>query len=207
MALDLATLIQPETTAVVVFECQEALLGEASPLPGLARAAKEAALLPRLATLLDQARNRGVRVIYVTAVQRPDGVDQPINTPLEQRIREAGGKFFEAGPICAEVAPQDNDVVLERRQGMTGFYKSGLDVALRKFGVRSIVLTGISLNIGVFGTTIEAVNHGYTVVIPRDCVAADPPGYGDAVLRYSLRNLAFLSDSDELAELWAAGSE
>jgi hypothetical protein len=30
MALDLAPFIQPETTAVVVFECQEALLGEAS---------------------------------------------------------------------------------------------------------------------------------------------------------------------------------
>ncbi len=35
-----------------------------------------------------------------------------------------------------------------------------------------LVVTGVSVNIAVAGATIEAVNRGYPVVIPTDCVAS-----------------------------------
>ncbi len=70
------------------------------------------------------------------------------------------------------------------------------------FRSQSIVLVGISLNIGVVGTAIEAVNRGYRVVVPRDCVVGDPPEYGEQVVRYSLRNMAVLSTSSDIAKTW-----
>lgn len=51
------------------------------------------------------------------------------------------------------------------------------------------------------GTAFEAVNRGYTVVVPTDCVAADPPEYKEA-LRYSVRNVAFPSTAAEIARIW-----
>ena len=202
MPIDLEPLIEPYQTAVVVFECQQGLLGEGSPLPGLADSAKQAGLLSHLAGLIERARSAGVRVVYVAVAKRPDGVGNPFNTPLERRIRTSGGAPFDAGPVCAEVAPQPGEVVIERQHGLTGFYESGLDATLRNCGVKTIVLAGISLNVGVIGTTIEAVNRGYTVVVARDCVAADPAEFGEPLLRFSLRNIAFLASSDEITAIW-----
>jgi hypothetical protein len=41
------------------------------------------------------------------------------------------------------------------------------------------------------------------VVVPQDCAAGDPPEYGDQVLRYTIRNLAYVTDSETIAEIWA----
>ena len=106
------------------------------------------------------------------------------------------------GPVVAELAPREGDVVVSREHGMTGFYASGLDATLRGCGVRSVVIAGVSLNVGVMGTAFEAVNRGYTVVVPTDCVAADPPEYKEPALRYSVRNVAFLSSAAEIAKIW-----
>ena len=129
----------------------------------------------------------------------------PFNTPLEIRLREKSGGgtgAVDVGDIVAGLAPQDGDVVVCREHGMTGFYESGLDAYLRNTGVDTVILTGVSVNIGVMGTAIEAVNRGYTVVVPTDCVAGDPPEYAEAALRYSVRNIAFLSTREEIESTW-----
>jgi nicotinamidase-related amidase len=69
-------------------------------------------------------------------------------------------------------------------------------------GIRNIIFTGVSLNLAVFGGTLEAVNRGYHVVIPGDCVAADPPEYGELLLRHSLRNMAYITQSDAIKSHW-----
>ena len=87
---------------------------------------------------------------------------------------------------------------------MTGFHETGLDACLRDRDTRTVVLVGVSLNLGIVGTTIEAVNRGYRVVLPTDCVAADPPEYAEPMLRYTLRNLAYVTRSETICEAWRA---
>ncbi len=65
-----------------------------------------------------------------------------------------------------------------------------------------MIATGVSLNVGIVGLAIEAVNLGYHVVIPRDCVAGYPAEYGEAVLANTLSRLAHLTTSEALAEGW-----
>lgn len=189
---------------MLVFECQEGLLDDAGPLSGLAAAARESRLLESIAALIARARARAIAVLYMTASKRSEDGGDSSRTPLERRIQESGGKPFDPGPVCSAVAPQFGEVVFERPKGMTGFFQSGLDGTLEERGIQTIVLVGISLNIGVLGTAIEAVNRGYTVVIPKDCVVGDPPDYGEQVLRYSLRNMAFLSTSHDIGNVWKA---
>jgi len=44
-------------------------------------------------------------------------------------------------------------------------------------GVKTVIPTGVSANMGIVGTAIEAVNHGYRLVFAADCIAGDPPEY------------------------------
>jgi nicotinamidase-related amidase len=209
MAYDLAREIDPNSTAVLIFECQEGVVGKASQLPGLAAAVETGRVIENIARLLDSARVCGARVFYCTVGKRRDGIGNPFNTPIEKRLRtqslernpgDVGGP--DIGEIVESLAPREGEVEVRREHGLTGFYESGLDAFLRNTGVRSIVLTGVSVNIGILGTAIEAVNRGYTVVVPRDCVAGDPPEYAEQALRYSLRNIAFLTTSTEIAAVW-----
>ena len=52
--------------------------------------------------------------------------------------------------------------------------------------MRTVVATGVSVNLGVFGLAIEAVNLGYTVVVPRETVAGLPQEYAEAILANTL---------------------
>jgi hypothetical protein len=60
----------------------------------------------------------------------------------------------------------------------------------------------VSANVGVIGTSIEALNHGYRLVVATDCIAADPPEFGEQMMRYSYRNIAYLSTSGQIAQIW-----
>lgn len=206
MPRDLAPLLRPEHSALVVFECLEGVLGEQSLLPGLAAAARDAGIVPAIAGLAGAARSCGARVFYCTVEKRADGLGEPANTPLQQRLRETGGGAPSLGGVIPALRPEAGDVVVSRKHGLTGFHASGLDDWLRHTGVGTVVLCGVSLNIGVLGTAIEAANHGYRVVVPTNCVASDPPEYASQVLRYSLRNLAWLTTREEIERVWGAAA-
>ena len=110
-----------------------------------------------------------------------------------------------AGAILPELGPDPRDAVAPRDHGLTIFHETGLDAELRAAGIRTVVLTGVSVNIAITGAAIEAVNRGYTVVIPSDCVAGFPPAFASDALRYSLRNLAYLSTAQQISEVWNGG--
>ena len=91
---------------------------------------------------------------------------------------------------------------MTRFHGVTPFHGTELDSLLRNLGVRTVVATGVSVNVGVLGLTIEAVNNGYQVVIPRDAVTGTPDEYVNAVLTHTLRLLASLVSVDDVVNVW-----
>jgi nicotinamidase-related amidase len=203
MAIDLTPFLEPAPCALVVFECQENVIGAGSRIPGLVASVQQRGLVPRLARLLASARSAGARVFFCTAEMRSDGLGRA-RTPLHDRTRRAAapaGDESDASVVPA-LGPEKGDVVIARSHGMTAFYGTGLDPCLRDLEIRTVIPAGVSLNIGLVGTVIEAVNHGYRVVVPEDCTAGDPPEYGEQVLRYTLRNLAYVTTSDRIAEIW-----
>ena len=203
MPIDLSPYLTPADCAVLVFECQENVIGAESSIPGLAAAVREGGVLANIAALLEAARGAGARVFYCTAESRPGDLGRA-RTPLLDRLQRDLGAS--AGPVDSsvvkEIAPEAGDIHMPRSHGMSAFFDSGLDPCLRDLGTRTVIPVGVSLNIGLLGTTVEAVNRGYRVIMPADCVAADPPEYGEQVLRYSIRNLAYLSTAAEISAAW-----
>ena len=55
---------------------------------------------------------------------------------------------------------------------------------------------------GIIGLTIEALNYGYHVVLPEDCVAAHPLEYGRTIMQGTLGPLTTQTTSDALVECW-----
>ncbi|MGE4650807.1 MAG: cysteine hydrolase [Myxococcota bacterium] len=205
MPIDLSPYLSPADCAVLVFECQENVIGSESSIPGLAAAVRDGGMLGNIAALLEAARGAGARIFYCTAESRPGDVGRA-RTPLLDRLQRDLGAS--AGPVDSsvvkEIAPEAGDIRMPRSHGMSAFFDSGLDPCLRDLGTRTVIPVGVSLNIGLLGTTVEAVNRGYRVIMPADCVAADPPEYGEQILRYSIRNLAYLSTAAEIVAAWQA---
>jgi nicotinamidase-related amidase len=200
--LDVTPHLDPARCAVVNMECQVGLLGPDSILPGLAKSAADMGLIENLRRLYDAARSVGVRVYYCTDERRPDGFGFARNTLVSRHMPEGRDGSGGHGPVMPEIAPQPVDVVFRREQGLTGFYATGLDPYLRNTGVTTVIVTGVSLNIAVLGTSIEAMNRGYTTVVPNDCIASDPPEYAEIVGRYTLRNIAYVVPSTTIIDFW-----
>jgi nicotinamidase-related amidase len=201
--MDIKELVIPWQTAVLVIECQEGVIGKYAPenLRQLADAARNSPLITRLPGLLDSARNAGIPVFYCIYEQRPDGLAISYNTPLMAALGKAGPRMVRGTPearIIPELTPHPQDFIVSRIHGMTPFYGTELDSLLRNLGIRTVIVTGVSLNVAIIGTAIEAGNRGYFVVLPADCVAGFPPEYCEAMLQYSLRSLAYITTSDKL---------
>lgn len=206
MPIDPTPYLDPNRCAVVNMECQEGLLGPSPVIAGLAESARQVGLVDNVASILAAGRRVGVRTYYCTDERRSDGFGRNRNLFVHRRMSgtdAATGEFFGGhGPVVAPIAPSPDDVVIRREQGLTGFLGTGLDMYLRNTGVDTVILTGVSLNIAVLGTAIEAMNLGYWVVVPRDCVASDPPEYADHVLRYTMRNIALVTEAATIARYW-----
>jgi biuret amidohydrolase len=207
MPVDWSRLVEASTTALVISECQRDVVGDLSRLPALAEAAAET--LGRVAVLAGAARSAGVQVIHATVLLRADGKGASSNTRLTAGLKRrlAGetppGDPLEASEVVAVIGVDPRDVVLTRLHGMSPMHDTGLDPVLRNLGVRTIVVAGVSLNIAIPNLVMDAVNRGYSVVVPVDAVAGTPPEYGEAVLRHTIGYLAHLTTTEELVRLWA----
>jgi nicotinamidase-related amidase len=208
MPIDLKEFADPKTTALLVIEVQQGVIGDYTPAPlsALRDAVKSRNLVPQLSRLLKAARKAGVHVFHCPAGARPDGLGSMMNTRLAQALAKSGRRGMVVGsPESANVPglePEEGEFVIWRTHGMTAFHDTSLDSICRNMGIRTIVPTGVSINVAITGATIEAVNRAYRVVIPADCVVGFPPEYGDMVLKHALVGLAFLTTAPELAAAW-----
>jgi nicotinamidase-related amidase len=148
--------------------------------------------------------------VHCTVEARPDGAGSSENCKIfamsARQRREHGATATDIGSPGAELIDgleDPRDIVVPRLHGMTPFTSTSLDQILRNLGVRTVVATGVSVSLGVFGMALTAVDLGYQVVIPTDAVAGVPREYADAVLEHSLSLIATLTTVDELLGIWS----
>jgi biuret amidohydrolase len=204
---ELSDLVEPSSTVVLCHEMQRGVVGDlAKPGFQTAEAVREAAIVPTMAGFFAAARRVGVQVVHIAAAFRPSYVGSFRNAPMLRGLMVDKGYLIEGSPDVDPIPElwDDRDVVLQRFHGMTPFAGTELDWILKSLAAKTLVVTGVSLNRGVTGTVIEAVNYGYQVVVPRDCVVGYPAGYGDLVLEHTLAALAWLTDAATVTAAWSA---
>jgi nicotinamidase-related amidase len=204
MPVDLKSLLDPSHTAVITSECQRGVVGDLSNLPELA-AAGRGGMLGHIAALTDAARKLGGVVIHCTAERRPDGRGANDNSRLFRYMARAKHPLLINSPaveIVPELDVMEDDIVMPRLHGVSPFQGTELDFVLRNLGIKTVIATGVSVNVAIQALTYEAVGAGYQVVIPRDAVAGFPAGYADMVFEHSLGAIATLVSSADVLDTW-----
>lgn len=204
MPVDIAPLVATETTAVLVNEVQPNTVGGESPL-GAAAAKRLAAMV----SLVEAARPCGVQVIHCVKVVRRDSLARNRNTPLYRRqgVLPTGPVDPDSRPLPGSIVhpdlgPDERDLVMTRLHGMGAVTDTGVVPVLRNLGITSVVVIGVSLNVGVPNTAMDLMNHGFEVIVPRDAVAGTPEDYAEQVIEHTLKVIATVTTSHAVIDAW-----
>lgn len=197
----LRDLLDPAHTVLLTVECQQGVVGPDSALPELAREARSSGALGNVSRLVAAAHRAGVQVIHAVAERRPDGRGANRNARL---FRAAGRLPVQqlTGTTAVRVAPPievaEEDLVVRRLHGLSPIHGTGVDALLRNLGCRTLVVTGVSANVAVPNAVFDAVNLGYTAVVPADAVAGVPADYTTAMIRHTLALVATVTTTDDV---------
>lgn len=211
-AARLADLVKPGAVAVITMELQNGVVGEGALMRALVDEVDRQGLRATVGRLCRSAREHRVPVVHCTAENRPDGLGATENCKIfamNARLRrETGSTPIDQGTpgarLVPELGPETTDVVVSRIHGMTPFTSTSLDQILRNMGVRTLVVTGVSVNLGILGTVISAIDLGYNVVLVRDGVCGVPTDYADAVIDNTLSLLATVCEAADVESAWSA---
>jgi biuret amidohydrolase len=206
MPLDLAALVAPDHTALVLQEVQNGVVGRSSALPALTEAAAAVDLIPHCAALAGAARLVGIPVFHCTAETRADQKGANQNAALFFGVRKMPVQLSpgsDAVRVPELIGVDPGDIVLPRHHGLGPMTGTQLDSMLRNLGVTTIVGVGVSVNIGMTNFAFDAVNHGYQFVMPTDAVAGVPAAYARAVIENTLALVATLTTTEAVLAAWA----
>ena len=177
--------------------------------------------VPRLARLLQDARDASVLVIHVQNTTlagrtsdspaqlrfnlRMHAGDRHDEVPLRYSIEGTPGHGF-----VEQLTPHPAEPVV-RKYRSSAFWGTNLELLLRSNGIKTVVIGGCTTEGCVESTARDAMFNDLYVVIAVDCVASDDREQHDASLLL-MRHRFDLATGDEIAHVWAsaahpAGSE
>jgi nicotinamidase-related amidase len=155
--------IDAATTALVLIDLQRGITaGQTVP-----NAAPD--VIARAARLAAACRERGVLVVLVRVDPGADGTLFP--RPQADQPRPPMTITPEWTELLPELGRQTNDVVVTKHQP-NAFYATDLEVQLARRGIRTILLGGISTNVGVEATARAAHERGFEQVFIPEVMAA-----------------------------------
>lgn len=201
----LAAQLDAAGTVLLTVECQQGVVGTDSALPELAAEARSSGALHNVARLVAAAHEAGVQVLHAVAERRPDGRGANHNA----RLFRAAGRLpvqQHTGTTAVRLAPPievaEEDLVVRRLHGLSPIAGTDVDALLRNLGCRTLVVTGVSANIAIPNAVFDAVNLGYTAVVPADAIAGVPADYTPAMIRNTLALVATIATTDEVLACW-----
>jgi nicotinamidase-related amidase len=149
--------------------------------------------------LADAFRSRDATVVLVRVAFAADNSDR-VQTPTDAPP-PAYATTGDWSEIVPELGPKPGDLVVTKRQ-WGAFYGTDLELHLRRRGITTIVLGGISTNFGVESTARDAYERAFSIIFVEDMMAAmSAEGHAFAVTKIFPRLGRVRSTADLLAAL------
>ncbi len=196
----LPEIANPEHSCLVVWDVQQGLVG---------RIFDTDTYVARLAPFIRQMRGR-MPVVYtqitllpprlqsgwaLLGMMRRFGVDDP------SRVAKFMAKGSPEREIPAELAPDGDDIVIEKSTPNL-FLGTNVELILRNRGIRTLVFTGISTEMGVETSARDAAARGFYPVVVSDGVSSPDREAHER----SLKALARIAIVATMAEVLAASA-
>ena len=189
--------LDPRHTAIIVIDLQKGIVttpGDPHPT---------STVVANAARLLTAARAAGAQPVLVHVGRSPDGGDglQPIS---DEPMRMAGTLPPDWSELLPDLDCQPSDIVILKRQ-WGAFYGTDLDLQLRRRGLTTIVLCGISTEIGVESTARDAYERGYHLIFVENAMTArSTAGHQNSITRIFPR-IGRVRSTDQIVAALAAG--
>ncbi len=176
-------------TALVVIDLQKGIAGMATaPHPA-------ATVVANAARLAQAFRKHQMPVFLVRVTPSAEG-----EAGLQPRTDGPPMNFPRAADwaeIVPELGPEPADFIITKRQ-WGAFYGTELDLQLRRRGIDTIVLCGISTNVGVESTARFAYEYGYQQVFAEDATAARSREEHDHVMKTTFPRIGRIRTTEEI---------
>lgn len=208
-AADLAAMIEPSRTALVVIDVQEDFVG---PDGAMARIGLDLSsvgpALDRIERLIAAGRAAGATIAFARVVTSAESDSQALRL-----LNARKGRPPQAIAICREdqpgsayyrVAPQPGDIETPKRLFNT-FHGTRFDEELRARGVDTLVVVGFTTDCCVESTCRDAFHRDYSVFVVSDATDAYGAELHLGALRGLQKNVALLADTQAVLAAWAPG--
>lgn len=180
--------IKSERTALVVIDLQNGIANrELSPHTG-------AQVVQNASKLINAFTEKGAFVVLVkvSSVDGKDMLKPNVDSKINSIQLPEGWDSY-----VPEIANSKNVHSITKRQ-WGAFYGTDLDLQLRRRGIDTIVLCGISTGIGVDTTAREAYQHGYNQIFIEDAMTAGAKEEHDYVCKYIFPRIGQLRTTEEI---------
>jgi maleamate amidohydrolase len=165
-----------ERPALLVVDLNVAFTDPASPL-----ACPLEEVVDAVRELLRAGRGAGIPVIYTTVAYDEKGLEAAAaffdKVPALATL-EAGSRWVEIDP---RIAPRPDEPVLSKLFA-SAFFGTELASLLDAAGRDSVIVTGASTSGCVRATVVDALQHGYRPLVPREAVGDRNPDAHEANL-------------------------
>jgi len=192
----LATLVDPQETAVLVVDVQEVFVN----FPTLYPPVEE--VLPRLQRFIHEARAAGVLVVIIQAV-----IPQELYSANWQRQFpwHRTATWFAPGSDNVRLhpgfEPQPGDVLLTKPR-FSAFIGTAIETLLRSRGIRTVIAAGLTTDVCVGSTARDAFQRDFATITLADCTAEVSQASYENALQTLGRVFGTVCDSTEVVAAW-----
>jgi ureidoacrylate peracid hydrolase len=155
-----------------------------------------------LEELLDRARQTGIFVVFIQAIYDPE--------VLSDAMRERNRRRNLEMPRCLTgtwgadfhgVRPQVGEAVVVKHR-YSAFVGTDLEQVLRRRGIRSLILTGVTTDTCVESTTRDGYFLDFYVTLVADCCGALSESDHRGTLARAERDFATVVTSADVVQAW-----
>ncbi len=150
--------------ALLVIDFMRAYTDESSPF--FAQGVVEA--VAETVALLQAARENAIPVLHTRVAFHPSGIDGGLFVRKVPALRKlvAGEPMGEIDPL---VAPRESELVIVKNYA-SSFFGTSLAATLTSLGIDTLILAGCSTSGCIRASAIDGMQHGFRVIVPRECV-------------------------------------
>lgn len=181
--------IHSQKTAIVVIDLQKGIAS----IPTEPYPAKT--VIENTAKILNSARKKEMPVFLVHVTPSPDFKDAL--HPISETSFQRSGYDPSWSEYVPELNIQPSDFLITKHQ-WGAFYGTELDLQLRRRGVDTIILCGISTNIGVESTARFAYEYGFNQIFVSDAMASRSKEEHEFPLKFIFPRLGLIRNTNEI---------
>jgi nicotinamidase-related amidase len=182
--------IDKRTTALVVIDLQK---GIASMDRQLAPYSAKA-VIQNAARIAEAFRKDNMPVFLVHVVASNE--ERLVTVADEQQWR-SGDLPKDWADIVPELGPKGSDIIVTKKQ-WGAFYGTDLELQLRRRGIKTIVLCGISTNHGVESTARFAYEYGFQQIFAEDAMTSMSAEMHNAAINIAFKRMGRVRKTDEI---------